>query len=74
MFLGSPHCFVIVKNLKRNHRDKISPWPIKASFTLWLRRQLASEGPCDYLHLCVSTSDPLILPEAVIAQKVASGL
>lgn len=59
MFLGSPRCFVIVKNLKRNRRDKNLTPALEGIFSLWLGKQWASNWTRSSLHLCAH--EPLTL-------------
>lgn len=55
MFLGSPHCFVIVKNLKRNRQDKnLIPAHKSISYPVALEAAASAWAP-DCLHLCVCT-------------------
>lgn len=65
MFLGSPHCFVIVKNLKRNHQDKNLILAHKGIFHPVAWEVAASEWAPGCLHLCVCTSNPVTSPEVV---------
>lgn len=67
MFLGSPGCFVIVKNLKRNRQDRNLTPARRASSSLWLGRQQATEWTLSCLHLCV-----LLRPST--PSEVATGL
>lgn len=64
MFLGSPRCFVIVKNLKRNHQDKNLILAHKGIFYPVAWEAAASEWAPGCL-LCMRTSNPVTPPEVV---------
>lgn len=74
MFLGSPRCFVIVKNLKRNRQDKNLISAHKGIFHSVALEAAASEWAPGCLHLCACTSNPVTSPEVVGAQRVSSEL
>lgn len=74
MFLGSPRCFVIVKNLKRNRQDKNLILAHKGIFHPVACKATASEWALGCLHLCMCTSNPVTPPEVVEAQRVSSEL
>lgn len=59
MFLGSPCCFVIVKNLKRNRQDKNLIPAYKGIFHPVAWKAAASEWAPGCLHLCVCTLNPV---------------
>lgn len=63
MFLGSPHCFVIVKNLKRNRQDKNRIPAHKSIFHPAAWEAAASEWAPGCLHLCVGAPNPVTPPE-----------
>lgn len=65
MFLGSPRCFVIVKNLKRNHQDKNLILAHKGIFHPVAWEAAASEWAPGCLHLCVRASNSVTPPEMV---------
>lgn len=58
MFLGSPRCFVIVKNLKRNRQDKNRIPAHKSIFHPAAWEAAASEWAPGCLHLCVRAPQP----------------
>ena len=62
MFLGSPRCFVIVKNLKRNRQDKNLILAHKGIFHSVALEAVASEWAPGCLHLYVCTSNPVTPP------------
>lgn len=74
MFLGSPRCFVIVKNLKRNRQDKNLVPAHKGIFHPVAWEAAASEWAPGCLHLPVCTSNPVTPPEGADAQRVSSEL
>lgn len=63
MFLGSPHCFVIVKNLKRNRQDKNRIPAHKSIFHPAAWEAAASEWAPGCLHLRVGAPNPVTPPE-----------
>lgn len=65
MFLGSPRCFVIVKNLKRNHQDKNLILAHKGIFYPVAWEAAVSKWAPGCLHLCMRTSNPVTPPEVV---------
>lgn len=64
MFLGSPRCFVIVKNLKRNRQDKNLIPARKGIFHPVAWEAAASEWAPGCLHLGVCASNPVTPPGA----------
>lgn len=72
MFLGSPRCFVIVKNLKRNRQDKNLIPAYKSVFHPVAWEAAASEWAPGCLHLCVCTLNPVTPVEVMGAQRVSS--
>lgn len=63
MFLGSPHCFVIVKNLKRNRQNKNRIPAHKSIFHPAAWEAAASEWAPGCLHLRVGAPNPVTPPE-----------
>lgn len=72
MFLGSPRCFVIVKNLKRNRQDKNLILAHKGIFHPVAWEAEPSKWVPDYLHLRRFTSNPVTPPEVVGPLRVSS--